>query len=193
MNIWIPFNARNVLTGWWTASFSGRAWLPTVRYGSSKQNFRSRGLNAKWMLQIQNVCFFAYGWSWSEFFVMAAKSPGDSRLAFYIYFDLCALLDTAFVIVSMILPAKKMRRELWTESVRRKALWKMESYPQIYSLNLSSFFSLDLDLPIYSRWDRVLFCKQKKALWRTLRTVSRFLLCWCYVSYDELFLLTDKF
>lgn len=74
---------------------------------SSKQNFRSRTPNAKWMLQIQNVCFFAYGWSWSEFFIMAAKSPGVSRLAFYIYFDLCALLDTASVIVSMILPAKK--------------------------------------------------------------------------------------
>ena len=105
------------------------------------QNLISRKPKCKWMAPFLKVFFFLIRLSWSESSVMARKSPWEFLSAVYINFDHCSLLDATYVIVSMILAAKRWDLRYGLKSERRKALWKMESYPMICSVTLSPFLS----------------------------------------------------
>jgi hypothetical protein len=74
-------------------------------------------------------------------------------------------LHAARLIVSMILVAERWDLSYRLKSVRRKAVWKMESYPLIRSMNLSPFLSPDLDRPIYSVWDCGSFYRRRGIGW----------------------------
>jgi hypothetical protein len=137
--------------------------------------------------------------SWSQSLVMARKWDWEFLLAVYINFDHCSLLDTASVIVYMILAAKRWDLRYGPKSEHKKALWKMESYSLICSVTLSPHLSRQLRPDnLFYMWLGFILQKKDGNL-ATLGTISHFLISLVLrqlqriIYKDELIILTENY